>query len=112
MITLEMRGRILDEINRLQNSFGQGPSRDGAIAERIEMLKKEAVVKGVFITRPQYVALRGTNALGVIEVPGRNGFRKSNWTRMMKRLAVAGLVKPYVHGGFEITPDGIAARQP
>lgn len=37
------------------------------------------------------------------------GFRRHAWERMMKKLEADGLVTPYAHGGYEITPAGRSA---
>lgn len=43
---------------------------------------------------------------GVITKVSTSGLGYASWDRMMKRLCGLGLMKPYVHGGFEITRAG------
>jgi hypothetical protein len=43
---------------------------------------------------------------GVLERVGPRSFGNKSWERMMGRLCARGLMKPYVHGGYEITPAG------
>lgn len=38
-----------------------------------------------------------------------NGLRMAGWRRVMERLQSLGFVKPYPHGGYEITESGRAA---
>lgn len=50
----------------------------------------------------------------VIEWYGTNGLAQASFDRMMQRIyldyEVPGLVRPYVHGGWEVLPLGIAVR--
>jgi len=51
---------------------------------------------------------------GVVEPPsaiGGGNLRRANWLRMMDRLCAAGLFRPYVHGGYEITDEGRKALE-
>lgn len=38
-----------------------------------------------------------------------NGLARAAWRRKMERLVAAGLMRPYVHGGYELTAAGEAA---
>jgi hypothetical protein len=49
------------------------------------------------------------DTLGVVTRPYLPGFEGVAWDRNAKALCDAGYLKPYVHGGFEITGDGKAA---
>lgn len=47
--------------------------------------------------------------LGVVDHVGTiNGLGSASKRRMMHRLSVEGLFRPYVHGGWEITDKGRA----
>lgn len=46
--------------------------------------------------------------LGVVEFHGTRGLQSAAWGRMMERMRDLGYVKPYVHGGYEITDAGRA----
>jgi hypothetical protein len=48
------------------------------------------------------------NKLGVVERPYLPGFEGVTWNRNATKLCERGLLKPYVHGGFEITDAGRA----
>lgn len=47
--------------------------------------------------------------LGLAECRSNNGLGRASWTRKMDRMCAAGLFKPYVHGGYEITEAGRTA---
>lgn len=49
------------------------------------------------------------NPLGVVTCPYSNGLAKTNWGRNILKLKMFGKVRPYVHGGYEITSVGRAA---
>lgn len=46
---------------------------------------------------------------GLIPEPLYRGFERIAWNRMMASLVRDGVVKHYVHGGYEITEAGRAA---
>ncbi len=50
----------------------------------------------------------------IIEWYGTNGLAQASFDRMMQRLYLdyheTPLVRPYVHGGWELTPLGLAVR--
>jgi hypothetical protein len=50
-----------------------------------------------------------SSKLSVVERPYLPGFEGVAWDRNAKRLCERGYLKPYVHGGFEITDGGRAA---
>lgn len=52
------------------------------------------------------------NKLGVVEKPHLPGFEGVTWDRNARKLCERGLLKPYVHGGYEITDDGRKTLQP
>lgn len=47
--------------------------------------------------------------LGLIERPVLRGFERNTWDRNAGVLCDAGLLRGYVHGGYEITDEGRAA---
>lgn len=47
--------------------------------------------------------------LGLYRLDGPRGWRRAARERMCDRMVWDGLLKPYVHGGYEITSDGRAA---
>ena len=68
------------------------------------------------LTSAQYRALAAsrtstpiTGLLGYYSAGTGSGMGRASWERMMERLAKHGLVRPYVHGGYEITDAGIDA---
>lgn len=63
------------------------------------------------VTSPQLRILQSAIAhpLGLYEPSGPRGWRRSAREKCCERLVVKGLLKPYVHGGYEITSDGRAA---
>jgi hypothetical protein len=60
------------------------------------------------LTENQRIMLRraAANALGVVEKPHLPGFEGVTWDRNATKLCKLGLLKPYVHGGHEITEAG------
>lgn len=65
------------------------------------------------LTDKQKIMLRDAatdiRGLGVVEIRGTRGLAYSAKERMAKRLCEAGYLRPYVHGGYEITDSGRAA---
>lgn len=45
---------------------------------------------------------------GLVVCRAGKGWGKHSWEKMMEILQERGLVKPYVHGGYEITDAGRA----
>lgn len=62
------------------------------------------------LTQNQALILRtaASAKLGVVECPYLPGFEGVTWDRNAKKLCERGYLKPYVHGGFEITDAGRA----
>lgn len=60
------------------------------------------------LTAPQRRELEhaAKNKLGVVTSYTVNGLGRAQWKLMMERLRLAGLVTPYVHGGYQITDAG------
>jgi hypothetical protein len=50
-----------------------------------------------------------SDTMGVVTRPYLPGFEGVTWDRNAKALCGCGYLKPYVHGGFEITDTGRAA---
>lgn len=46
------------------------------------------------------------NKLGVVERPYLPGFEGVTWDRNARKLCERGYLRPYVHGGYEITDAG------
>lgn len=55
------------------------------------------------------MARAAAHPLGIVEARWPRGLAHAGWERMMARLTAGGLMRPYVHGGFEITAAGRAA---
>jgi len=49
--------------------------------------------------------------LGLVTRPYLTGFERVSWDRNATTLQAGGLLAPYVHGGFEITPAGRAVLE-
>lgn len=49
------------------------------------------------------------HSMGLVSCPYVGGFERVNWIKSADYLVSVGLLRPYVHGGFEITPEGRAA---
>lgn len=60
-------------------------------------------------SRQKILEAAARNALGVVERPVLRGFDRTNWDRNAATLCDAGLLRGYVHGGYEITDEGRAA---
>lgn len=62
------------------------------------------------LTQNQALILRtaASAKLGVVERPYLPGFEGVTWDHNAKKLCERGYLKPYVHGGFEITDAGRA----
>lgn len=60
------------------------------------------------LTKPQRVELEraSRDALGVVEWKSVRGLFENNWRKMLDRMCSLGLMKPYVHAGYEITDFG------
>ncbi len=64
------------------------------------------------LTKAQVKELRraADHPLGIVEtVCGWGGLQRASWHARMSHLVADGLLKPYVHGGYEITPAGLSA---
>ncbi len=62
------------------------------------------------MTPAQLKWLKRADKHGIIECWDNNGLVRANWRATMERMAEAGLVARYPHGGFELTADGRRAR--
>lgn len=68
-----------------------------------------ALLRILIPSRVRILEAAERHALGLVERPVLRGFDRNTWDRNAAVLCEAGYLRPYVHGGFEITDIGRTA---